>query len=224
MLALLVCSALSLGQSPAPGPLMGPSGASAHRWSASLTAEWGAADWRGITLSGHPMWARRLTDSHDDIATTAALLIGAADAEDGPRLFQEFGDAALLTGAVTGLLKKLTGVPRPDGAESRDSFPSGHTSLAFSIATVLADEYPALRPLWYAWAAGVGITRVVLNRHRLSEVIVGAAVGTWAALEVLDTDRSIMKHLTKEFQIGSVEIQFLPRMNPRGITVLQVRW
>ncbi|MBP7560991.1 MAG: phosphatase PAP2 family protein [Armatimonadetes bacterium] len=224
MLSLLVCAALSLGQPSGPGLLVGPSGAPAHRWSASLTVDWGGADWRGFTHDGYPMWARRLSDSHDDIVTTAALVIGAADVEDGPRMFCEICDAALLTGAVTGLIKKVAGVPRPDGSKSNDSFPSGHTSLAFSAATVLADEYPSLRPLWYAFAAGVGITRVVLNRHRLSDVIAGAVVGTWAALTVLDTDRSIMKHLTREFTIGSVEFQFLPRMNPRGITVLQARW
>lgn len=220
---MFACALVVVGQPLSSAPLVGPSGAG-QCWTASLTTDWGAADWRGFTASGHPMWARRLSDSHDDIATTAALVIGAADMEDGPRIFQEMGDAALLTAAVTSLLKGVTRVPRPDDSGTRDSFPSGHTSLAFSVATVLSDEYPSLRPIWYTWAAGVGISRVALNRHRLSDVVIGAAVGTLAALEVLDSDRSIMEHLTREFHVGSVECQFLPRMNASGITVFRARW
>ncbi len=68
------------------------------------------------------------------------------------------------------------------------------------------------------------VTRTGIDPAQVDDVIAGAVVGTWAALTVLDTDRSIMKHLTREFTIGSVEFQFLPRMNPRGITVLQARW
>lgn len=219
MLNLIACSLLAMGQATAPPSLIGPSGAPAHRFVASLSVDWGGRDERGDII-----WARRVSDSYDDFTIAAALIAGAADDEDGPRIFNELGDAAILSGIVTTSLKRITNVPRPGESDNRDSFPSGHASLAFATATVLADEYPTARPIWYLWAASVAASRVALNRHRVIEIVAGAAVGTWAALAVLDTDRSIMKHLTKEFQIGSIEFQFLPRVHPRGITVLEARW
>jgi len=123
-------------------------------------------------------WARKVTDSTDDIAIGLALCLGAADKDDGRRLFDELGDAALWSGAVTTALKYVTHVPRPDDPASQDSFASGHASLAFNVATVLTDEYPVLAPLWYAWATGVAASRVMLGRHRVDEVIVGVLWGS----------------------------------------------
>jgi len=60
------------------------------------------------------------------------------------------------------------------------SFPSGHTSAAFAVATVFAKRYPHLR--WVRWvaygsAALVGFSRVSLESHFPSDVFVGAAIG-----------------------------------------------
>lgn len=59
------------------------------------------------------------------------------------------------------------------------SFPSGHSSLAWSMSTVLADEYPSTksRVFWYAVGATVSVTRVVGRQHFTSDVIVGSAMG-----------------------------------------------
>jgi membrane-associated phospholipid phosphatase len=61
-----------------------------------------------------------------------------------------------------------------------DSFPSGHTATAFSLATVVAMEYE--RTVWvpivaYTVATGVGLSRVTLDKHWLSDVLVGSVVG-----------------------------------------------
>ncbi|OGX83946.1 hypothetical protein BEN47_17110 [Hymenobacter lapidarius] len=56
--------------------------------------------------------------------------------------------AFTLNDALTGNLKKLTHVQRPDGSDFH-SFPSQHTSLAFASATVLHKEYGG-RSRWYS--------------------------------------------------------------------------
>ena len=59
------------------------------------------------------------------------------------------------------------------------SFPSGHATLTWSMATVLADEYPSTksRIFWYAVGSTVAATRVVGRKHFTSDVIVGSAAG-----------------------------------------------
>jgi membrane-associated phospholipid phosphatase len=61
-----------------------------------------------------------------------------------------------------------------------DSFPSGHSTWAFSLATVVALQYrhTAWVPvLAYTIAAGVGLTRVTMDRHWMSDVVFGAVIG-----------------------------------------------
>lgn len=61
-----------------------------------------------------------------------------------------------------------------------DSFPSGHTATAFTIATVLATEYSdhLLVPiLAYTLASAVGVTRMIEHQHWSSDVLVGSAIG-----------------------------------------------
>lgn len=64
-----------------------------------------------------------------------------------------------------------------------ESFPSGHTTIAFATATSLALEYKKwyITVPAYAWAAGVGYSRMYLGQHYPSDVIAGAVVGTGSA-------------------------------------------
>ena len=85
----------------------------------------------------------------------------------------------IMTGTVT-LLKNTTHELRPDGS-AYNSFPSGHTAQAFAAATFLSEEYKERFP-WmpyaaYGVASGVGLLRMANNRHYVSDVLVGAALG-----------------------------------------------
>ena len=57
------------------------------------------------------------------------------------------------------------------------SFPSGHTQTAFTLATALALFYPRCGIPIFIMAAAVGISRVILTSHYLSDVIAGASIG-----------------------------------------------
>lgn len=57
------------------------------------------------------------------------------------------------------------------------SMPSSHTSAAVALAVWLGVVYPRLRPLVIGWVVVVGVSRVLLGAHYLSDVLVGAGVG-----------------------------------------------
>lgn len=69
---------------------------------------------------------------------------------------------------------------RPDES-AYNSFPSGHTATAFMTATMLHKEYEGRSPWFsiggYTLATLTGVSRVLNNRHWLTDVLAGAAIG-----------------------------------------------
>lgn len=101
---------------------------------------------------------------------------GTAADETSRRL--KFAFTSLVTvGAATGLLKVAVGRERPNQA-SRTSFPSGHTSAAFSVAEVIRTLYgPRASRSFYLAAIITGISRIHDNKHYPSDVIAAAGLG-----------------------------------------------
>lgn len=62
------------------------------------------------------------------------------------------------------------------------SFPSGHTSAAFMVATTLTYFMPAWTGVVLVWAASVGFSRVVLGVHFPTDILMGIVLGVSAAL------------------------------------------
>ena len=95
--------------------------------------------------------------------------------------------ALVLSGLTTVGMKVLFGASRPDSGSDRRffdysqgswnnrSFPSGHTMSAFAMAEIYGAEYG--RWWTYTLAAAVGWSRVMLERHWLSDVTCGALIG-----------------------------------------------
>ena len=85
----------------------------------------------------------------------------------------------LFTSSITHGLKRLTLKTRPNG--SPYSFPSEHSTFAFTNATVLFNEFNETAPILaysgYAFATTTGVFRMLNNKHWLSDVLVGAGIG-----------------------------------------------
>lgn len=94
-------------------------------------------------------------------------------------------DAVVTSTAVCILLKQITQVKRPDSNE-RDSFPSCHATAAFALAASRSHYDPDNAWLWYSGAGLIGYSRVNLNRHTISDVVAGAALGFFTSQIELD--------------------------------------
>jgi len=100
------------------------------------------------------------------------------------------GAEALIDSAIdVEALKTITRRPRPDqdgghadffDGERGDSFPSGHAISAWSLATIISEEYhkrPLVRVTAYGLATAVSVARYTGRNHFLSDVLVGSALG-----------------------------------------------
>jgi membrane-associated phospholipid phosphatase len=114
-----------------------------------------------------------------------------SDGHDGKnhalRALDALGTSVLLSEG----LKNLVHEKRPD-SNAHDSFPSGHATAAFSVATVEASLHPKQAPLWYLGAALISYSRVRLHRHTIGDVLAGAALGAGTARLEMSQPRGLL--------------------------------
>ncbi|MGH6821797.1 MAG: phosphatase PAP2 family protein [Methylocella sp.] len=90
---------------------------------------------------------------------------------------------------ISNLVKHAVGRPRPKfmhagnlelspvAGSGWDSFPSGHATASFAVATVLAAKFPRWRWVILPLAIAIAASRIVRGSHFLTDVAGGAAIG-----------------------------------------------
>jgi len=106
-----------------------------------------------------------------------------------------------ISSATTKQLKSLTREMRPDQSTA-DGFPSGHTTRAFTSATVLFLEYKD-KNIWYgiggySFAVGTGALRMLNNKHWFSDVLAGAGIGILSTQVAYTVYPWIQKQISKQ--------------------------
>lgn len=126
------------------------------------------------------------------------------------------GIAYVLADFVVYRTKVATHVTRPAPSTEQSSFPSQHTSVAFVGATMLHREFGHLNP-WisvagYTTAAWVGYARIARNRHFITDVLMGAAVGTMVTNATYWMYDALMPKLKERFSLR-------PNLGPEGAEI-----
>jgi membrane-associated phospholipid phosphatase len=101
------------------------------------------------------------------------------------------------SGLISILIKWLAGRYRPSMLEKGffgfnffgvgyewTSFPSGHSITAFSLAAAISILFPRAGIPAFIIAISIGISRIIITAHYLSDVIAGAGIGILSTLAV----------------------------------------
>jgi len=135
-------------------------------------------------------------------------------------------EALIDSGIVLGALKLVSQRQRPPVDDSSgeffdggSSFPSGHAISAWSLATVIAQEYGHNRPLVrigvYGVATAVSLSRYTGRNHFLSDVLVGSAMGYGIGHYVYHQHHDpSLDSSTKKKTTSLITTKFFPRIVP----------
>ncbi len=135
-----------------------------------------------LALPGHAdSPARQAANFASDSGNILFLAAGVglpllSDGHDGRNHALRAADALGTSVLLAEGLKSLVREKRPD-SNAHDSFPSGHATAAFAVATVEGSLHPRQAPYWYLGAALISASRVRLHRHTPGDVVAGAALG-----------------------------------------------
>lgn len=157
------------------------------------------------------VYAGGLALDDDDIRVTGRLLC----------------ESLLLAGITTTTVKMLSGRSRPYRGQGpwyfdplqqdngQLSFPSGHTTVAFAVSSVLSER---IDNTWasvglYSLASLTGLSRVYHHEHWFSDVLLGAAVGTAAGLAVTGWEEGRSRNAGEKYSV-----LLLPK--PDGVLVV----
>ena len=115
-------------------------------------------------------------------------------------------EASVISSMVTKIGKKAFRRERPNGSDNQ-SFPSGHATNAFAIATAISsdygDQHPSVPIIAYTLATSVAFARVNDKVHFPADVVAGALIGravakgvTHARVAVMPVKRGFVMRMT----------------------------
>jgi membrane-associated phospholipid phosphatase len=152
-------------------------------------------------------------------------LAGATGNETAANVAQDGLSASIIaSGIITPTIKFMTGRARPRenagiaashpfdlSYSSNSSFPSGHTTQAFAVASVIANHYEESWVVYssYTIASLVGVARIYHDAHFTSDVVAGALIGTLVGKSVVYHNKSLR----------SAKVVLLPEIAPGLIGV-----
>ena len=131
-----------------------------------------------LTVRVCPCRARSAVQTSGDISQIIIPVVAYTTTlmEDDPEGTTQFCKSFLLNLGVTYGLKTTVDKKRPDGGSH--AFPSGHTSTSFQGAAFIQRRYGWKFGLpFYLGAAYVGWSRVYSDKHDVTDVLAGAAIG-----------------------------------------------
>lgn len=132
------------------------------------------------------------TVAHGSTLITTAIVILAAGWYFKKARLYETGRSLFIgliaAGISVQVIKHLIGRARPRLTDTLlligptlkkgyDSFPSGHTTMAFCFAAILSHHLPKYRVLFYLFAVVVGLERIEDGAHFPSDALAGAILG-----------------------------------------------
>ncbi len=129
----------------------------------------------------------------------------------------------IASGIITPALKLAFGRARPRAnmgvnyfkpfSNANASFPSGHTTEAFVLASVVSGHYDETWVSYasYSIAGLVGLARTYHDAHFASDVLAGALIGTFVGKSVVDYNR--------ERRAGKGKVALLPDIAPGKVGV-----
>jgi len=166
--------------------------------------------WESVTNSGNGVFLGGLLASY--------YIVGEIFKLNNMRKIALLGvESFLISGALVAVLKYSIGRARPYSGESRASFhpfsstsshysfPSGHASSAFSVATVIAEHSKEflIDVVAYGMASLVAMSRIHKNKHWVSDTIIGSAIGFFVGKKISDLNRGdSAERLNIGFQLG----------------------
>lgn len=154
-------------------------------------------DWRTDSSDTTSKWIGQLGDQYSFGVIAAFYAVGKFG--NNPRERSVARDSLMASiiaaGIITPSLKASVGRNRPFQSDSPyefnafgggHSFPSGHTTQAFAIASTIAEHYDSkwVKVSAYGVASLVGLSRIEQNAHFPSDVVAGALIGTYVGRKV----------------------------------------
>lgn len=129
----------------------------------------------------------------------------ATDNEKSVRVAEDLVAASLASALINQTLKVTFNRSRPRenkgnndfagyaGLNNNSSFPSGHTTEAFTLASVIASHYDEtwVSVVSYSMAGLVGVARMYHDAHWASDVVASGFIGTYIGKTVVDHNRNL---------------------------------